>query len=160
MKLIVHRRRIEDWLLEWLENYLVYLQFAWSFENIICRGDQISDELLIYHALLTLESCIDRPWELVVDFTHTTLENRFSVSTKQLCNASQSLEAAWPSGLGTRSEIRRLRVRVPLWPLRWSCSRLSLVQLLGHAPTGLGYLRLWCLVNTFVSLSLGGIPVT
>lgn len=50
---------------------------------IICRGDQISDELLIYHALLTLESCIDRPWELVVDFTHTTLENRFSVSKKQ-----------------------------------------------------------------------------
>ncbi|XP_020613799.1 neurofibromin-like [Orbicella faveolata] len=45
------------------------------------RGDQISDELLIYHALLTLESCIDRPWELVVDFTHTTLENRFSPST-------------------------------------------------------------------------------
>lgn len=56
---------------------------------IFCRGDQISDELLIYHALLTLESCIDRPWELVVDFTHTTLENRFSVSKKQLCNESQ-----------------------------------------------------------------------
>ena len=50
---------------------------------INCRGDQISDELLIYHALLTVESCIDRPWELVVDFTHTTLENRFSVSKRQ-----------------------------------------------------------------------------
>ena len=46
------------------------------------RGDQITDELLIYHALITLESCIERPWELVVDFTHTTLENRFSVSGK------------------------------------------------------------------------------
>lgn len=45
------------------------------------RGDQITDELLIYHALITLESCIERPWELVVDFTHTTLENRFSPST-------------------------------------------------------------------------------
>lgn len=65
---------------------------------IFCRGDQISDELLIYHALLTLESCIDRPWELVVDFTHTTLENRFSVSKKQLCNEPQRLEVAWPSG--------------------------------------------------------------
>ena len=31
---------------------------------------------------MTLESCIEGPWELVVDFTHTTLENRFSVSLK------------------------------------------------------------------------------
>ncbi|XP_015765754.1 PREDICTED: neurofibromin-like [Acropora digitifera] len=45
------------------------------------RGDQISDELLLYHALLTIEGCIEKPWELVVDFTHTTLENRFSPST-------------------------------------------------------------------------------
>ncbi|KAJ7378700.1 Neurofibromin 1 [Desmophyllum pertusum] len=55
---------------------LIYVPFYTSV-----RGDQISDELLIYHALLTLESCIDRPWELVVDFTHTTLENRFSPTT-------------------------------------------------------------------------------
>ena len=31
---------------------------------------------------MTLESCIEGPWELVVEFTHTTLENRFSVSLK------------------------------------------------------------------------------
>lgn len=45
------------------------------------RGDQINDELLIYHALLTIACCIEKPWELVVDFTHTSLENRFSPTT-------------------------------------------------------------------------------
>lgn len=43
------------------------------------RPDQMNDELLIYHVLLLLEPYTDRPWELVADFTHTALENRFKV---------------------------------------------------------------------------------
>ena len=44
------------------------------------RPDQMNDELLIYHILLLLEPFTEKPWELVADFTHTTLENRFKVS--------------------------------------------------------------------------------
>ncbi|RMX38597.1 hypothetical protein pdam_00008370 [Pocillopora damicornis] len=58
-----------------------FLRFINPAISTSALGDQITDELLIYHALITLESCIERPWELVVDFTHTTLENRFSPST-------------------------------------------------------------------------------
>ncbi|XP_048582480.1 neurofibromin-like isoform X2 [Nematostella vectensis] len=49
------------------------------------RPDVINDELLIYHMLLVLEPFNDRPWELVVDFTHTTLDNRFKTSTIIKC---------------------------------------------------------------------------
>ena len=73
------------------------------FSFIICRGDQISDELLIYHALLTLESCIDRPWELVVDFTHTTLENRFSVSIKEFLQRVSKAEGSVVEWLGCQT---------------------------------------------------------
>ncbi|KAK3754965.1 hypothetical protein QZH41_017349 [Actinostola sp. cb2023] len=45
------------------------------------RPDQMNDELLIYHVLLLLEPFTERHWELVADFTHTTLENRFKPST-------------------------------------------------------------------------------
>lgn len=105
------------------------------FAFIICRGDQISDELLIYHALLTLESCIDRPWELVVDFTHTTLENRFSVSKKEFLQRVPKAEGSVVEWLrrqtrnpGVADSSSALTTKLELFS-----SRYTLVQLLGHA---------------------------
>ena len=43
------------------------------------RNDQVSDEMLLYHMLLTLQSKRNQVWELVVDFTHASDQNRFKV---------------------------------------------------------------------------------
>ena len=37
----------------------------------------MNTDLLIYHVLLTLKQFFNKPFELVVDFTHTCAENRF-----------------------------------------------------------------------------------
>ena len=41
---------------------------------------EINGDLLIYHVLLTLKPYYHKPFDLVIDFTHTTAENRFRVS--------------------------------------------------------------------------------
>ncbi|XP_067682311.1 neurofibromin-like isoform X6 [Haliotis asinina] len=41
---------------------------------------EINGDLLIYHVLLTLKPFYHKPFELVIDFTHTCSENRFRVS--------------------------------------------------------------------------------
>ncbi|XP_067932348.1 neurofibromin-like [Watersipora subatra] len=38
---------------------------------------EINGDLLIYHVLLTLKPYFHKPFELVIDFTHTNAENRF-----------------------------------------------------------------------------------
>ncbi|KAL5015709.1 hypothetical protein ScPMuIL_005298 [Solemya velum] len=38
---------------------------------------EINGDLLIYHVLLTLKPYYNKPFELVIDFTHTCAENRF-----------------------------------------------------------------------------------
>ncbi|ESO97611.1 hypothetical protein LOTGIDRAFT_104331 [Lottia gigantea] len=38
---------------------------------------EINGDLLIYHVLLTLKPFVHKPFELVLDFTHTCAENRF-----------------------------------------------------------------------------------
>ncbi|VDI01744.1 neurofibromin 1 [Mytilus galloprovincialis] len=38
---------------------------------------EINGDLLIYHVLLTLKPFYNKPFELVIDFTHTCAENRF-----------------------------------------------------------------------------------
>lgn len=43
--------------------------------------DEIGDDLLLYHILLTLQPKYGQPWDLVVDFTHTCPENRFKIET-------------------------------------------------------------------------------
>jgi neurofibromin 1 len=40
---------------------------------------EINGDLLIYHVLLTLKPFYHKPFELVIDFTHTCAENRFRV---------------------------------------------------------------------------------
>lgn len=40
----------------------------------------MSDEVLLYHMLLTLQPKYGSQWELVVDFSHSSRENRFKVS--------------------------------------------------------------------------------
>lgn len=44
------------------------------------RVGEINGDLLIYHVLLTLKPFYNKPFELVIDFTHTCAENRFRVS--------------------------------------------------------------------------------
>lgn len=44
------------------------------------RVGEINGDLLIYHVLLTLKPFYNKPFELVIDFTHTCSENRFRVS--------------------------------------------------------------------------------
>lgn len=46
---------------------------------LIFRADQINDEILIYHILLTLQPVYGQSWELIFDFTHTGGDNRFKV---------------------------------------------------------------------------------
>lgn len=38
---------------------------------------EINGDLLIYHVLLTLKHCYLKPFEVVIDFTHTSSDNRF-----------------------------------------------------------------------------------
>ena len=45
----------------------------------IYRVGEINGDLLIYHVLLTLKPYIYKPFELVIDFTHTCADNRFRV---------------------------------------------------------------------------------
>lgn len=45
-----------------------------------CRFNRIGEtngDLLIYHVILTLKPVCRKPFELVVDFTHTSAEDRF-----------------------------------------------------------------------------------
>ena len=51
-----------------------------------CRNDQISDEVMLYFILLTLQQKHNQPWELVVDFTHTAEQNLFKVSFYKLAS--------------------------------------------------------------------------
>uniref|UniRef100_A0A7M5VE60 Ras-GAP domain-containing protein n=3 Tax=Clytia hemisphaerica TaxID=252671 RepID=A0A7M5VE60_9CNID len=44
-------------------------------------NDQVSDEMLLYHMLLTLQSKRNQIWELVVDFTHSSEQNWFKIET-------------------------------------------------------------------------------
>ena len=56
--------------------------FFWESLISICffyRNDQVSDEMLLYHMLLTLQSKRNQVWELVIDFTHSSEQNRFKV---------------------------------------------------------------------------------
>ena len=52
------------------------------FLVVVCTsrvGETVVD-LLIYHVLLTLKPYSHKPFELVVDFTHTCCDSRFKVS--------------------------------------------------------------------------------
>ena len=49
------------------------------------RVGEINGDLLIYHVLLTLKPFYHKPFELVIDFTHTCADNRFRVSVRW-CN--------------------------------------------------------------------------
>jgi len=40
----------------------------------------VNGDLLIYHVLLALKPFYHKPFELVIDFTHTCADNRFRVS--------------------------------------------------------------------------------
>ncbi|XP_047141766.1 neurofibromin isoform X1 [Hydra vulgaris] len=44
-------------------------------------NDMISDEVFLYHILLTLQPVRGENWELVADFSHTSLVNRFKADT-------------------------------------------------------------------------------
>ena len=60
------------------------IQNNWSGASLIFtlltfRNDMISDEVFLYHILLTLQPVQEEGWELVVDFSHTSPVNRFKV---------------------------------------------------------------------------------
>ena len=42
-------------------------------------NERVTDEMLLYHILLMLQSKRNQVWELVVDFTHSSDQNRFKV---------------------------------------------------------------------------------
>lgn len=44
------------------------------------RMMEVTVDVLIYHVLMTLKPYQHKPYELVIDFTHTNAENRFRVS--------------------------------------------------------------------------------
>ncbi len=46
-----------------------------------CRVGEINGDLLIYHVLLTLKPFYHKPFEVVLDFTHTCSDNRFRVTS-------------------------------------------------------------------------------
>lgn len=48
-------------------------------EFVLLRVLDINGDLLIYHVLLTLKPFYHKPFELVIDFTHTCADNRFRV---------------------------------------------------------------------------------
>ncbi|XP_011426816.1 neurofibromin isoform X4 [Magallana gigas] len=68
-----------------LKNLLIFYQAGTStagnpvFYYIARRYKvgEINGDLLIYHVLLTLKPFYNKPFELVIDFTHTCAENRF-----------------------------------------------------------------------------------
>lgn len=47
--------------------------------------NEINADFLLYHVILTLRPYCHKPFELVVDFTHTCTENRFKVSVIVFC---------------------------------------------------------------------------
>ena len=66
-----------------LASLLVYgSQFSYyaACSRLSFRVGEINGDLLIYHVLLTLKPYYNKPFELVIDFTHTCAENRFRVS--------------------------------------------------------------------------------
>ncbi|XP_062578923.1 neurofibromin-like isoform X10 [Saccostrea cucullata] len=68
-----------------LKNLLIFYQAGTSIAGnpvfyYIARRykvGEINGDLLIYHVLLTLKPFYNKPFELVIDFTHTCAENRF-----------------------------------------------------------------------------------
>ncbi len=48
------------------------------------RVGEINGDLLIYHVLLTLKPFYHKPFELIIDFTHTCADNRFRVSIQSV----------------------------------------------------------------------------
>jgi len=44
---------------------------------VLSRIAETNGDLLIYHVILTLKPFCHKPFELVIDFTHTCSDNRF-----------------------------------------------------------------------------------
>jgi len=44
----------------------------------------VNGDLLIYHVLLALKPFYHKPFELVIDFTHTCADNRFRVCDSEI----------------------------------------------------------------------------
>lgn len=73
-----------------------YLWCPLPFWIYLCsRVGEINPDLLIYHVLLTLKPFYHKPFELVIDFTHTCADNRFRVRLVATDSEKKHLPSAW-----------------------------------------------------------------